>query len=115
MPPFLVRTLVTTLAVLVAAYTIPGIYATDLLATVVAALVLGLLNAFVRPVLVVLTLPVTILSLGLFLLVINALLLLVTASVVKGFAVSGFGAALLGAVVISVVGSLLGTLFGRSG
>ena len=68
-----------------------------------AALFLGLVNAVVRPILVILTLPVTILTLGLFIFVINALLFWLVAEVVKGFDVTGFGAALLGSILYSVI------------
>jgi putative membrane protein len=69
----------------------------------VAALVLGLVNAVVRPLLVILTLPVTLLTLGLFLFVINALLFWFVAELVKGFTVSGFGAALVGSILYSLI------------
>ena len=73
----------------------------------VAAAVIGLLNMLVRPVLVLLTLPVTVLTLGLFLLVINALVFWMAGSILAGFAVAGFGAALLGALVYSLLGVLI--------
>jgi putative membrane protein len=82
---------------------VPGIQADGVLATFVAALVLGILNALVRPVVLLLTLPINLLTLGLFTFVINALMLEMTASVVRGFTVDGFGSALLGALLLSVV------------
>ena len=86
-------------------------------AAMVAALVIGLLNMLVRPVLVVLTIPVTILTLGLFLFVINALMFWAAAGVLDGFHVRGFGAALLGSLMYSVLGllieSALGGLFAK--
>ena len=86
-------------------------------AAMVAALVLGLLNTLVRPLLVLLTLPVTLLTLGLFLFVINALMFWAAAGVLGGFHVSGFGAALLGSLIYSVLGivieSALGGLFAK--
>jgi putative membrane protein len=69
----------------------------------IAALVLGLVNALVRPILIVLTLPVTILTLGLFIFVINALLFWFVAEIVHGFAVTGFGAALVGSILYSIL------------
>jgi putative membrane protein len=78
----------------------------------VLAVVLGAINAFVRPVLVVLTLPITILSLGLFLLVINAVLILVASAVVPGFVVSGFLWAVAFSVVLSIIGGFLKLLTG---
>jgi putative membrane protein len=103
---FLTRLAIAAAAVMVAAYIVPGIIVTGLYAAVITALVLGVVNILVRPVLVILTLPITILTLGLFLFVINAALLLFVASFVEGFAVEGFVAALLGSVLISVVTSL---------
>ena len=70
---------------------------------IIAALILALVNAFIRPILVLLTLPLTIVTLGLFLFVINALMLLLVAALIKGFNVNGFVAALLGSLVVSVV------------
>ncbi|MCS0614171.1 phage holin family protein [Massilia kyonggiensis] len=79
-------------------------------AALVAALVLGLVNTIIRPVLVVLTLPVTVVSLGLFILVINALLFWLVANVVGGFHVAGFGSAFLAAILYSVISWALSTL-----
>jgi putative membrane protein len=109
---FFARWLATTIAVLVAVYVLPGITSTNMMSTAVAALVLGILNAFVRPVLVILTLPVTILSLGLFLLVINAVLLLLTSGLVSGFEVDGFGWAVIGSILISLTNSAVSALMG---
>jgi putative membrane protein len=72
-----------------------------------SALVLGILNAIVRPVLIVLTLPITILTLGLFLLVLNSLMLLLTSALVPGFVVDSFGAALLGAILMTLISFVL--------
>jgi putative membrane protein len=77
---------------------------------IVAGLVLGLVNALLRPVLVVLTLPITIVTLGLFLLVINAVMVELVAALLPGMRVAGFGAALIAAIVVSIVGWLGGTL-----
>ncbi len=106
MVSFLTRLAIAAAAVMVAAYIVPGIVVTGIYAAVITALVLGVVNILVRPVLVILTLPITILTLGLFLFVINAALLLFVASFIEGFAVEGFLAALLGSVLISVVTSL---------
>ncbi len=94
--------LVATIAILVTAYLVPGVTVT-LTGAVIAAVVLGILNLFVRPILFILTLPLTILTLGLFSLVINALLVWLAGSVVPGFVVAGFWWAVLFAVVLSVV------------
>lgn len=98
------------MALLAVAYLYPGVQVQDWKAAAVAALVLGLVNTLVKPVLVILTLPVTILTLGLFLLVLNALLFWAVASMVSGFHVNGFWAAVLGALLYSVIGWLLSFL-----
>jgi putative membrane protein len=98
------------IALLVVAYLYPGVQIQDWKAAAVAALVLGLVNTLVKPILVILTLPVTIVTLGLFLLVLNALLFWGVASMVPGFHVSGFWAALLGAILYSIIGWLLSML-----
>lgn len=100
----LIRWLLNALALALTAWIVPGIDVTGAGALVVAALVIGLLNALVKPILVVLTLPITILTLGLFLLVLNALLFWLAAAIVPGFSVAGFLAALLGAVVMAILG-----------
>ena len=97
-------------ALLAVAYLFPGVQIQDWKAAAVAALVLGLVNALIKPILVILTLPVTILTLGLFLLVINALVFWAVASFVDGFNVGGFGSAFVGAVLYSVISSLLSLL-----
>jgi len=113
MKQLIVRWIVNSTALLAVAHLVSGV-ALDNWATVfVAALVLGLLNAFLRPVLIFLTLPVTILSLGLFTLVINAFLFYLAAHLVRGFHVTGFGQAFVAALVFSIVSFLL-TLFIRS-
>jgi putative membrane protein len=99
----LARWLVNAAALLLVAYLYPGVQVDSFVAALLAALVLGLVNAIVRPLLVVLTLPVTLLTLGLFLFVINALLFWLVAELVQGFAVGGFWAALLGSVLYSIV------------
>jgi putative membrane protein len=90
------------IALLVVAYLYPGVVIVDWTAAAVAALVLGLINALVKPFLIILTLPVTVLTLGLFLLVLNALLFWAVASIVPGFEVAGFWAAMLGAILFSI-------------
>ncbi|WP_017522498.1 phage holin family protein [Pusillimonas noertemannii] len=94
-------------ALLIVAYILPGITVASFWSALIAALVLGLLNTLVKPVLILLTLPVTIVTLGLFLLVINALVFWFAGSVLKGFHVNGFWWALLGALVYSIIAGLL--------
>lgn len=108
MKPALLRWLVLALAVWAAAALVPGIDYDDWQSLLIAALVLGILNAFVKPVLHVLSIPFIVVTLGLFLLVINALVLLLAAWLVLGFHVAGFWAAMGGSVVISIVSFLLG-------
>lgn len=103
----LVNWFVMTLAVLIAAYLLPGVSIRSAGAAVAAALVLGLVNAIFRPLLIVLTLPLTILTLGLFIFVINALLVLLASSLVPGFEVCSFWWALLFSLVFSLVSFML--------
>jgi putative membrane protein len=98
------------IALLGVAYIYPGVQVQDWLSAAIAALVLGLVNTIVKPILIVLTLPVTILTLGLFLLVLNALLFWGVSEVIKGFHVDGFWAAVIGALLYSIIGWLLSKL-----
>ena len=97
------RWIVNAAALLLVAYLYPGVQVESFVASLVAALVLGLVNAFIRPLLVILTFPVTLITLGLFLFVINALLFWLVAEVVHGFTVSGFWAALVGSILYSLI------------
>lgn len=99
----LARWIINAAALLLVAYLYPGVTVESFFAAAMAALVLGLVNALVRPLLVLLTLPVTILTLGLFLFVINALLFWLVAEIVQGFQVTGFMAALIGSVLYSLI------------
>ena len=114
---FLKSWLISTFAVLVAVQLVQGIHFRDpgLLAPVLTALVLGILNAFIRPILVVFALPLLILTLGLFMLVINALMLCFVSWLMQPyFQVNTFGAALLGALIISIVSGALNVLTGNT-
>ncbi|HPK33756.1 phage holin family protein [Ottowia sp.] len=91
-------------ALLLVAYLYPGVQVASFGAALIAALVIGLLNMLVRPVLVVLTIPITILTLGLFLFVINALMFWSASGILAGFHVSGFVAALIGSLIYSLLG-----------
>ena len=102
--------LINTLALIVVAYLVKGIAVSSFTAALIAALILGLLNAVIRPILVLLTLPVTILTLGLFIFVINALLFWFVGSFVKGFEVHGFLAGLVGSILFSIVSWVLSAL-----
>jgi putative membrane protein len=99
----LARWILNAAALLLVAYLYPGVSVENFFAAAVAALVLGLINAVVRPILVILTFPVTLLTLGLFLFVINALLFWLAAELVSGFTVTGFMGALIGSILYSVI------------
>ena len=99
----LARWIVNAAALLLVAYIYPGVHVTSFWAALLAALVLGFVNMVIRPIAVILTLPVTVLTLGLFLFVINALLFWLVAEIVQGFTVTGFWAALVGSILYSVI------------
>ena len=103
----LVRWLLLACALLLVAHLYPGVQVTSFAGALLAALVLGLFNAVLRPLLVLLTLPVTLLTLGLFLFVINALMFWAAASILEGLHVTGFGAALLGSLIYSAAGMVI--------
>ncbi len=103
----IVRWLLLAAALLLVAQLYPGVQVTSFSAAMIAALVLGLFNALLRPLLVLLTLPVTLITLGLFLFVINALLFYFAASVLEGFQVSGFVSALIGSLIYSLCGVVI--------
>lgn len=104
---FLLQWLLVAVALWVTAFILPGVHVTSTPALIVAALVLGFVNAVVRPLLLLLTLPITVLTLGLFLFVVNGLAFLLAAWLVPGFSVDGFWWGVLGALVVSVVSSFL--------
>ena len=99
----ILKWLLSAAALLAVAYLYSGVVVTSFTSALIAAAVLGALNMVVRPILVLLTLPVTVVTLGLFLFVVNALMFWAAASLVSGLSVSGFGAALLGSLIYSVL------------
>ena len=101
------------LALLAVAYLLPGIQVDGMAGALIAALVLGLINTLVRPLLVLLTLPITVLTLGLFLLVINGLLFWFAGSMLEGFEVSGFWVGVMGAFLYSIISYLLSLFIPR--
>ena len=103
---FLLRFLINIFALLLAAYFIPGIGIASLYTAIIVAIALGLINTVIRPILIILTLPITIITLGLFTLVINGLLFWFVASFIEGFEVSSFIAAFFGALFVSIISSL---------
>lgn len=104
---YLVKIIISSLAVMVASYLLPGIHVEDYIAALWVAFALSILNGFLKPLLVIFTIPVTILSLGLFLLVINASIILIADYFLSGFMVDGFWWALLFSLLLSVVTSIL--------
>ena len=115
MKGIVVRWLFLTFAIFLAATMIDGIRVSGLPSTILAAAALGVLNAFFRPILLILTLPINILTLGLFTFAINAILLMMASGIISGFDVDGFGSALLGALLISTVSWLLTSFIGKQG
>ena len=112
---FLLRVVVNALAIMLAASIVPGISVDGVVAALVGGLLLGLVNAVVRPVLIILTLPITLITLGFFLLVLNGLCFWLVASIVKGFYVAGFWSAFLGALIVSIVSWIMTALISDSG
>jgi putative membrane protein len=103
----LIHFLVSTVAILITAYVLPGVHVSGLVAAFVLAVVLGAINLILRPILIMLTLPITILTLGLFVLVINALLVMLASYIVPGFAVDSFWAAFLFGIVLAIINWVL--------
>jgi putative membrane protein len=115
MKGLLIRWLVQTVAILFAAYILEGIHISGFLSAVFAAACLGFLNAFFRPVLIILTLPINLLTMGLFTFVINGLLLMMASGIIPGFSVQSFWSAVGGALVISLVSWFLNSLISEHG
>ena len=109
------RWLILTFAIIATSYLIDGIQVSGFLSAFFAAAILGILNAFFRPILLILTLPVNILSLGLFTFVINAMMLMMVSGVISGFKVYGFWSAVFGSLLISLVSWLLTSFISERG
>lgn len=103
----LFRWLIATLAIIIAAYLLPGVHVAGVFAALVVAIVVGLINALIRPLILILTLPLNILTFGLLTFVINAFMIMLAARIVEGFAVDSFWWALLFSIVLTLVGSIL--------
>jgi putative membrane protein len=112
---FLIRWLILTVAIIVASYLLEGIHISGFFSAFFAAAALGILNALFRPILILLTLPINILTLGLFTFIINALMLKLASGVIPGFEVYGFWTAVFGSLIISVVSSLLNSFISDRG
>ena len=115
MPGFVVRLLITALGLWIASAIVPGIEFRGAGTLLAAALLLGIVNAFVRPVIVVLTLPITVLTLGLFLWVVNAAMLALVAAMLDGFVIRGFFSALLGSLIVSITSWVAASYIGPTG
>jgi putative membrane protein len=99
--------LVSGVAVLITAYILPGVHVSGFVSALILAIVLGAINMFIRPALVLLTLPITVLTLGLFILVVNGLLILLAAAIVPGFTVANIWWAIIFGLVLAIVGAVL--------
>ncbi|MGC1242876.1 MAG: phage holin family protein [Chryseosolibacter sp.] len=110
---WLIRFLLNGLAVVLTAYILPGVSVEDYGTALIVALILAIVNVLVKPILVILTIPITIVTLGLFLLVINAAIILFVDNLVTGFHVDGFWWALLFSLILSIFNSLFNDLAGR--
>lgn len=103
----LINWLISALAIIITAYILPGVHISSFGTALITAIALGILNAFIKPVLLLLTLPINVLTLGLFTFVINALIILLVSSLVAGFRVDGFWWALLFSIILSIINSFL--------
>jgi len=112
---FLLRLAISAFGLWVASKLVPGVQINDGWTLVWAALLLGIVNALVRPIALLITLPLTLLTLGLFILVVNAAMISLVAAMLDGFQLSGFGAALLGALVVSITSWLAASFIGPKG
>ncbi len=109
---FFGKIIITALAALIASYLISGVHFNDVISAIIFAVVLALFNNFIKPILVILTIPITILTLGLFLLVINIIIIKCAAQIVPGFTVANWWAALWFSIVLSIVTALINALIG---
>lgn len=108
--PFIPKLLITSIAILIAGYLLPGIHVDTFWTALLVALVLSFLNVFLKPLMVLLTIPFTLVTFGLFLLVINALIIMIAGSWVNGFGVDGFWWAMLFSVIMSLISSFMESL-----
>ena len=115
MQGILLRTLITMLGLYLASVLVPGVQIAGTASFILAAILLGLVNAFIRPIAFVLTLPITIVTLGLFLLVLNAAMFGLVAAMLDGFVVSGFWSALFGALIVGITSTIASWCIGPDG
>src|SRR5215207_1687359 len=110
---FLVHTIVVAISVWVATQVVPGVFADNLVGLAIMAIVLGLVNAIIRPILVLLTLPLTVITLGLFYFVVNGIAFNLAAAVVPGFGVRDLWVGILAGIVVSIVSWMIGLITGK--
>jgi len=104
------RLLINILSLLIVSYIIPGFDITNLTTAAVAAVVIGIVNTFIKPILLIITLPITIITFGIFALILNVLMLMLAAAITPGFHIDGFFTALLASILLSLVSSFLNAL-----
>lgn len=107
---FFLKMILSSIAVIIVSYLLPGVYVENFFVALVLAIVLAILNGLVKPILIIFTIPLTVVTLGLFLLVINALIILIADSIVPGFQVDGFWWAFIFSILLSVTNSFLNDL-----
>ena len=107
----LTRFIIVAASLALAAYLVKGIYIDSLLSLILSAIVLGIVNSFIRPLFIILTIPLTVLSLGLFLFIINGIMLIIAAALVPGFHIRSTGAAIVGWIIISLTGWIATKIF----
>jgi putative membrane protein len=112
---FLIRLAVNSFAILIVTYIVKGVEVASPIVAIVAAFVLGVINAFIRPLVILITLPINILTLGLFTFFINGFLFYAVSKIVKGFVVTGFWPAFFGAIIFSTISFLLSLLISKKG
>lgn len=113
MSGFFLRWLFNAIAIYLTTRIIQGLQIPDFTTALIAALVLGIVNAFIRPIVLLLTLPINLLTLGLFTLIVNTLMLYLVAAVVRSFVITNFWSALIGALLIAIISTLLSHIFAR--
>lgn len=113
MSGFFLRWLFNAIAIYLTTRIIQGLQIPDFTTALIAALVLGIVNAFIRPIVLLLTLPINLLTLGLFTLIVNTLMLYLVAAVVRSFVITSFSSALIGALLIAIISTLLSHIFAR--
>jgi putative membrane protein len=111
---YLLKMLITAVAVLICSYTMPGVHVQDFFTAIIVAVVLSFLNSFIKPILILLTIPITIFTLGLFLLVINAIIIIIAAKLINGFQVDGFWWAIGFSIILALVNSFVNSNIGNN-